>query len=393
MDTLADLSELSFLADAATANHESRLLTVKIDEIVSKEQIRVRFRYIEELAESIKSDGLQSPIIVSPKNEKGKYTIQKGERRWRACKEAGLEKVEVLVRPKPENIAEEIVGELIENIQRDNLSPIEVGNALKTLADEGLLKKDIAKKIGKSNSYVSDHISLLGLADSIRELAESGTCEDTRTLNNLRKLHDLDAEYCDNICTVALAEGESITRKQSAEMLQQAKDRLNPKIDKKEVDKVDGDLLAPQDHETKEEVKLPYPEPQRQQVPEFDLDAYEDPKPDEDDYVGEDDESENKEKSSKDKPKKVKPTDSEDGDSETKEGSGPDREWQTCSPTEVMIHVNVMYGDDIENGILLLNRVSSKTDMVWVKIIKTDKKKDKIVQVHASDIEVKALSV
>ncbi len=162
MDALGDLSALSSLADAATANLESRLLTVKIEEIISKEQIRVRFRYIEELAESIKSDGLQSPIIVSPKDENGKYTIQKGERRWRACKEAGLEKIEVLVRPKPANLAEEVVGELIENIQRDSLSPLEVANALKTLVDEGIKKKDVAKIIGKSNSYVSDHISLLG---------------------------------------------------------------------------------------------------------------------------------------------------------------------------------------------------------------------------------------
>ncbi len=61
------------------------------------------------------------------------------------------------------------------------------------------------------------------MADSIRELAESGICEDTRTLNNLRKLHDLDSEYCDQVCTLALNDGEAITRKQSAEMFQQAK--------------------------------------------------------------------------------------------------------------------------------------------------------------------------
>lgn len=386
--TLADLSALSSLADAATANHESRLLTVNIDEIVSKEQIRVRFRNIDELAESIKSDGLQSPIIVSPKDASGKYTIQKGERRWRACKKAGLEKVEIIVRPKPENLSKEIVGELIENIQRDNLSPLEVANALKTLIDEGTKQFEIAKVIGKTKSYISEHIALLGLADSIRELAESGICEDTRTLNNLRKLHDLDAEYCDKVCTVAMADGETITRKQSAEMLQQAKERLNPKIEKVVVDEVEGGLSDPQDHETTGEVQLPYPEKDEQQGSDFDLDTYEDSESEVDD------ESEHhEEKSSKDKQKKAKAKDTED--EEDTEGSGPDREWQTCSPNDVMIHVNVMHGDDGDwkDGILLLNRVSSKTDMVWIKIIKTGKKKEKIVQVHASDIEIKALSV
>ncbi len=157
------------------------------------------------------------------------------------------------------------------------------------------------------------------------------------------------------------------------------------------MDEVEGELPDTEDHETKEEVKLPYPEPQKQQVPDFDLDQYEDPDPEDDDYDDEENELEDQEKSSKGTAKKAKSKDK--GETETPESSGPDREWQPCSPTEIMIHVNVMYGENIEDGILLLNRVCSKTDMVWVKIIKTGQKKDKIVQVHASDVEIKALSV
>ena len=225
METLAELSQL---ARAATA--DNRLLTVGIDEVVSKAQIRVRFRYIEELAASIRGDGLQSPIIVSPKNEQGKYVIQKGERRWRACKKAGLTTIDVLVRAKPANLAQEITGELIENIQRDNLSPLEIAHALSTLVSEGIKKKDIATTIGKANSYISDHIALLSLTPAVRQLAEAGICEDTRTLNNLRKLHQIDAAHCDRLCAKALATGEAITRKQSEALYQQAKSRARQPV-------------------------------------------------------------------------------------------------------------------------------------------------------------------
>lgn len=303
MDTLAELSQL-----AKVATSDNRLLTVNIDDVISKAQIRVRFRYIEELAASIKSDGLQSPIIVSSKNAQGKYVIQKGERRWRACKMAGLTTVDVLVRPKPESLAREITGELIENIQRDDLSPLEIAQALATLVSEGIKKKDIASTIGKSNSYVSDHIALLNLTPAIRQLAEAGICEDTRTLNNLRKLHRLDPAYCERLCVRALADGETVTRAQSDRLYQQAKNRSSDAA---------------------------------RQMP--------------------------------------APT-----------ASQPVSDWQTCSPSELTVHVSVTLRDHLASGVLLLDRVSSPSDQVWVKLTGNRRK---IIQVHASDVEIKALSI
>lgn len=304
MDTLAELSQL-----AKVATSDNRLLTVNIDDVISKVQIRVRFRYIEELAASIKSDGLQSPIIVSPKNAQGKYVIQKGERRWRACKMAGLTTVDVLVRPKPASLADEITGELIENIQRDNLSPLEIAQALATLVSEGIKKKDIASTIGKSNSYVSDHIALLNLTPAIRQLAEAGVCEDTRTLNNLRKLHQLDPACCERLCVRALADGETVTRAQSDRLYQQAKNRSSGAAR-----------------------QMPAPPA----------------------------------------------------------ASQPVSDWQTCSPSELTVHVSVTLRDHLASGVLLLDRVSSPSDQVWVRLTGSRRK---IIQVHASDVEIKALSI
>ena len=126
---------------------------------------------INELATSIKNYGILQPIIVE---NKGKYyQIIAGERRWRAAKIAGLDKIPCLVRNESEQTAKEI--SLIENIQRENLNPIEKALGYKELIDNYNLKQaELADKLGISRTYVTNTLRILNLDSRVLELALEG---------------------------------------------------------------------------------------------------------------------------------------------------------------------------------------------------------------------------
>lgn len=122
---------------------------------------------LEELAESIKEYGLIQPIIVTEKD--GYYSIIAGERRWRACKLAGLEEIPVIVREDDEKKNNEIA--LIENIQREDLNPIEEALAYKRLLSEFNLKQDeVAERVSKSRTAVTNSMRLLKLCDKVQQM-------------------------------------------------------------------------------------------------------------------------------------------------------------------------------------------------------------------------------
>ena len=126
---------------------------------------------INELATSIKNYGVLQPIIVE---NKGKYyQIIAGERRWRAAKIAGLDKIPCLVRNESEQTAKEI--SLIENIQRENLNPIEKALGYKELIDNYNLKQaELADKLGISRTYVTNTLRILNLDSRVIEFALEG---------------------------------------------------------------------------------------------------------------------------------------------------------------------------------------------------------------------------
>ena len=126
---------------------------------------------IEELARSIRSNGIIQPIVVR-KVEDG-YEIVAGERRWRASQRAGLMKVPVVVRDIPEDRL--LAAALIENIQRENLNPIEEAAAYRRLADDFHLTQDqIAEAVGKDRSSVANYVRLLKLPPDVREHIGAG---------------------------------------------------------------------------------------------------------------------------------------------------------------------------------------------------------------------------
>ena len=202
------------------------VLVLDTAEVVPKDgQVREKFAGIEELADSIKSHGQEQPIIVSPKDANGKYRIQKGERRWRACKQAGVP-VEAIVNKKDQNELDETAGELIENIQRENLTPMEIAKGIQKFIDGGWKAVDVAKRLGKSRGYISQHLSLLKLPECVQKLYEEDVTSDPESLNSLRQIYQIAPEIAERICEKALIDG--ISRKACRELLKQAKDGTLP---------------------------------------------------------------------------------------------------------------------------------------------------------------------
>lgn len=127
---------------------------------------------LEQLAESIKEYGLLEPIIVRSKGQK--YELVAGERRWRAAKLAGLTHIASFIRAFDDQEMMQVA--LIENLQRENLNPIEEALGYRRLMDEfGLTQEEVAESVGKKRSSVANSIRLLNLDSQVRKLVEDGS--------------------------------------------------------------------------------------------------------------------------------------------------------------------------------------------------------------------------
>ncbi len=167
---------------------------IKITEIEpNADQPRKKFDEdkLEELASSIKRYGVIQPIIVMPKD--GYYQIVAGERRWRAAKKAGLTEMPCLVRTKTEQENREIA--LIENIQRENLNPIEKARGLRRLLDDyGLSQQQLADKLGMSRSGLTNNVRILNLDPRVIDLVLEHNFSE-RQCRELMRVQDPDKQY------------------------------------------------------------------------------------------------------------------------------------------------------------------------------------------------------
>lgn len=147
---------------------------VDLDSIVSGPmQPRTHFdeASLEGLAESIRSHGIVQPLLVRRRD--GGYELIAGERRWRAAKLAGLSRVPVVVKEVPDESLLEIA--LIENIQRENLNPIEEAQAYKKLIETvGLTQEALASRVGRDRSYITNYLRLLRLPEDLQQLVKEG---------------------------------------------------------------------------------------------------------------------------------------------------------------------------------------------------------------------------
>jgi len=242
---LGNLKNLASLAQAAKIPLSGKqVLKLNLDEVKSKpDQVRKSFTGIQELADSLLQEGQIQPIIVSPRGDDGLYEIQKGERRWRACRDAGLQTVEAIVNEGDLSDLDATAGELIENIQRDDLTPLEIAAALQRFVDGGWKQKDIAKRIGKTVPFVSSHLSLLKLPDTVLTLYQQNVTQDPETLNNLRLLFDLNPQHCEQLCSTALTNGISrLYSREALNAVKKPKEELTSETPKPKQDKVQDEI-------------------------------------------------------------------------------------------------------------------------------------------------------
>lgn len=154
---------------------DTGVVTLRLSEIEpNKEQPRKVFseEALNELADSIKEHGVLQPLLVRPLPTGG-YQLVAGERRWRASRMAGLQEVPVVIRDMDEEQAMEIA--LIENLQREDLNPIEVAEGCHQLIEKyGLTQETAAKKLGKSRSSVTNSLRLLALPQEVRHKVSDG---------------------------------------------------------------------------------------------------------------------------------------------------------------------------------------------------------------------------
>ena len=178
---LGDIS--SSLAPSGAQADELRQLPVDlIQRGKYQPRIDMRSESLEDLANSIRAQGVVQPIVVrllagrDASLASRRYEIIAGERRWRAAQLAGLQDIPAIVRDVPDAAA--IAMALIENIQRENLSPIEEANALQRLIDEfQMTHQDAADAVGRSRAAVTNLLRLLSLAEDVKRMVEQGDLE------------------------------------------------------------------------------------------------------------------------------------------------------------------------------------------------------------------------
>jgi len=164
--------------DQELKNHDGELRQVPID-LIQRGRFQPRRDMdpaaLQELADSIRQQGVMQPVVVRPIAE-GRYELIAGERRWRATQMAELDSIPAIIRHVPDEAA--IAMALIENIQRENLNPIEEAFALQRLQEEfGLTQAQVAEAVGKSRTTITNLLRLIGLAEDVRLMLEHGDLE------------------------------------------------------------------------------------------------------------------------------------------------------------------------------------------------------------------------
>jgi len=187
-------SNIADVAEEEKLQAGESIVNLKLIEVEpNKNQPRIKFddEKIEDLATSIKEYGVIQPIIVTKKNDY--YQIVAGERRWRAAKKAGLGEIPAIVRSYTEQKNKEIA--LIENIQRENLNPIEKAKALKELIEKyDLTQQELADKIGISRSGIANTMRILNLDPRVIDLVMEGKISEGHC-RSLLNIEDPDKQY------------------------------------------------------------------------------------------------------------------------------------------------------------------------------------------------------
>lgn len=206
-DAVADVPSTTTISSGQAGHVDGSLKTIPV-ELLQRGKYQPRRDMdqvaLEELAESIRHQGVMQPIVVRPIDDT-RYEIIAGERRWRATQLAGLDEIPAVVRDVSDETA--IALALIENIQREDLNPMEEAFALKRLQDEfELTQKEVAEAVGKSRTAVTNTLRLLNLTDEVKTMLEHGDLE----MGHARCLLSLDPEKQRSVARTVVAKSLSV---------------------------------------------------------------------------------------------------------------------------------------------------------------------------------------
>jgi ParB family chromosome partitioning protein len=175
---------------------------------------------MKQMTESIKKKGVKTPVSVRPHpHQPGKWILNYGARRYRGSVAAGKDTIPAFV-----DALHDDYDQVIENIQRENLTPMELALFLKKMIDKGEKQVVIAKELSKTKSYIAEHLALIDPPACVEEIYNAGKCMSARTLYDLRTLHDKYPEQVDKWC----ADGAEITRRSVSELAAELSGKKKP---------------------------------------------------------------------------------------------------------------------------------------------------------------------
>jgi len=237
--SMSDLLSERAVDRGSVPGEEERLRNIPIDLIQrGKYQPRVEMNEaaLEDLAASIKAQGVMQPIVIRPIAAQ-KYEIIAGERRWRASQMAGLSSIPAVVKQVSDEAA--IAMSLIENIQRENLNPIEEAMALKRLQDEfELTQQEVASAVGKSRATVTNLMRLIGLHIDVQKMLQVGKLEMGHARALLTLSETKQVEFAKLVANKGLSvrQTESLVRNVNTGSELDRKKSIDPNIKKLEED-------------------------------------------------------------------------------------------------------------------------------------------------------------
>ncbi|MEE9356170.1 MAG: ParB/RepB/Spo0J family partition protein [Methylococcaceae bacterium] len=228
------------LPTSQNSEHFSKeVLSLPTDKVKAKEQVRKTFSNIDELADTITEHGQQQPIVVDPENEDGFFIIQAGERRYQACIKLGIN-VLAIVNDREDSSSDLEVLQVIENGQRDDLTPFEIGEALQKMIDKyGYTQEQIAEKIGKNVSYIGQHIRVNSIRDDLKKTIQNAKLFDRGMLETLARIDEIKPKIAVNLVE------NNATRKECKDALAKLKKgkqvAVKPKPEDKNLIMIRGD--------------------------------------------------------------------------------------------------------------------------------------------------------
>lgn len=239
-------------------NRDSRIIEIELDKIVpNRFQPRKIFNEdVSELAESIREHGVLQPITLRPLGEK--YEIIMGERRFRACEKLGLKRIPAMIVEMNDREAMEVA--LIENLQRQNLTPIEEALSYKRILDAGYVTQEqLAVKLGKTQSTIANKLRLLSLDKEVQNALLKGEISE-RHARSILRLTDKEKQ---KIILKKIINDRLTVRKTDEEIRKMEREKIEPKASVEIIDFDDnpfqGNITEP--IELKEEPKVTFDEP------------------------------------------------------------------------------------------------------------------------------------